>query len=132
MPEKKNKQSPVPAEASGIDRRQYPRLVNNIPLKISREDGKNVVTKTVNISKAGAYCQVDQFIEPMTKLKLNLLLPLKKAGKANMKKIVCGGVVVRTEPDTIADHFNIAIFFNDITQRDSEAISDFIAEMIDQ
>jgi hypothetical protein len=131
MVEKKNK-PPIDPTASGIERREHPRLYNNIPLKISREDGKDVVTKTVNISRAGAYCQIDQYIEPMTKLKLNLLVPQKKAGKANARKVVCTGVVVRTEPDTSPDSYNIAIFFSDITKRDAEVIADFIAEMMNQ
>ena len=131
MPLKKKQSAPL-SGSTGIDRRQHPRLANNIPLKISREDGKDLVTKTVNISKAGAYCQVDHFIEPMTKLKLSLLIPQKKSGKTTSKKVVCGGVIVRTEPDTAPDKYNIAIFFNDITQRDSEVIADFIADMMNQ
>ena len=61
------------------ERRKDPRIKNNIPVKISREDG-DVVTETANISRSGAYCRVSEYIEPMTRLKIYLLMPMKKKG----------------------------------------------------
>jgi hypothetical protein len=107
------------------ERRKDPRLENNIPLKIRREGG-DVVTQTMNISRSGAYCCVDQPIEPMTKLSVHLLLSFPKAGKTVTRKISCEGVVVRSEPAAEGGKYNIAVFFNDINKRDAECITDYV------
>ncbi|MCA9400345.1 MAG: PilZ domain-containing protein [Candidatus Omnitrophica bacterium] len=112
------------------ERRRDPRLENNIPLKI-KLDGGDVVTETVNISRSGAYCRVTEYIEPMTKLDIHLLLPVRKNGKDVTKKVACQGVVVRVEPVDQTTNFNIAVFFNDITQRDSETIADYIGSHLE-
>ena len=113
------------------ERRRDPRLENNIPIKIYGEEG-DVITDTANISRSGAYCRVDKYIAPMTKLKIQLLLPITKAGKAATKRISCHGVVVRAEPVAGEKYCHVAIFFNDISQRDSESISDFVTAQLDQ
>ena len=110
----------------GPERRKHPRIANNIPLKICQEDG-DIVTETWNISRSGAYCRVSRYIEPMTKLKIHLLLPAKKNNKQSTKKISCEGVVVRTETVPDKDYFNVAIFFSDIPKRDSEVIADYVS-----
>ncbi|MCK5260521.1 MAG: PilZ domain-containing protein, partial [Candidatus Omnitrophica bacterium] len=79
------------------ERREDPRLENNIPVKIC-QDGGDIVTETQNVSRSGAYCRVNQYIEPMTKLKIHLLLSFSKNEKSVTKKISCEGVVVRSEP----------------------------------
>jgi len=112
-------------QKSTSERRRDPRLKNNIPVKICQEGG-DFVTETKNISRAGAYCCVDEFIEPMTKLKIHLLLTFPKSGKGATKKITCGGVVVRTEPSTEDGKYHIAVFFNDITKRDAESVTDYV------
>ncbi|MBF0521574.1 MAG: PilZ domain-containing protein [Candidatus Omnitrophica bacterium] len=107
------------------ERRRDPRLENNIPVKICQEDG-DIVTETGNISRSGAYCRVTRYIEPMTKFKMCLLIPIRKKGKDVTKKICCQGVVVRTEPIVGKEEYNIAVFFNDIAPRDAECISDYV------
>ena len=116
---------------AGPERRKDLRLANNVPLKIFHDDG-DIVTQTANISRSGAYCRVEKFIEPMTKLKINLLLPVKKNGKNSSKRITCQGAVVRSEKIFTENAYNIAIFFNDITQRDSESIADYINNSLEQ
>lgn len=111
------------------EKRQHPRVENNIPLKISTAD-VDLVTETKNISCSGAYCRVSKFLEPMTKMDITLLVPFKKSGKATTKKVVCGGVVVRTENIPEGDGFNTAIFFNDIHPRDSRFLADYVKNMI--
>ncbi|MBN1869870.1 MAG: PilZ domain-containing protein [Candidatus Omnitrophica bacterium] len=107
------------------ERRKDPRLENNIPVKISQEGG-DIVTETKNISRSGAYCCVNQYIEPMTKLMVHLLLSFSKAGKTVTKKISCEGVIVRTEPAADDGKYHIAIFFSDIKKRDAESVTDYV------
>ncbi len=110
---------------SSHERRKDPRLDNNIPVKICREDG-DIVTETQNISCSGAYCRVNQYIAPMTKLKIHLLLSASKSGKGVSKKISCEGVVVRSQPAPNGGQYHIAIFFSDIKRRDAECITDYV------
>ncbi len=108
------------------ERRQDLRADKVIPLKIKLDNG-DLLTETGNISRSGAYCQVTQVIEPMTKLKINLALPFKNGSKITNKKISCEGVIVRVEPDEKDQVFNIAIFFNDISRKDADTIAEFIS-----
>ena len=108
------------------ERRGHPRLANNIPIKIIK-DGGDIVTETANISRSGIYCKVDKFLDPMTKLKINLLIPMRKNGKNVTKKVVCEGAVVRTEQiPGETDAYNVAIFFQDISKRDAAHIADYV------
>lgn len=110
---------------SGSERRRHPRLEHNVPVKISSGD-LDLVTETSNLSCSGAFCRINKYIAPMTRLKLNLLLPLRKNNKIVTKRIHCEGVVVRTESSPQGDFFHTAIFFNEIAPRDSEIISEFV------
>ncbi len=115
---------------SSQDRRRDPRLSNNIPIRISRDEG-DMVTETGNISRSGLYCKVDRYIEPMTKLKLNLLLPIRKNGKDVSRQVVAEGVVVRAEQIGDTESHYVAIFFNDISQRDAESIADYVSSYME-
>ncbi|MBL8013772.1 MAG: PilZ domain-containing protein [Candidatus Omnitrophica bacterium] len=114
---------------SPADRRRSPRLEHNVPLKLSSGD-LDIVTETRNLSSSGVYCRVSAYIEPMTKLKIHLLLPVRKNNRSSTKRISCQGVVVRTESVVNHDYFNAAIFFNDIQPKDMHAIADFVDHML--
>lgn len=107
------------------ERRRHPRLEKNIPLKLCCGDF-DIVTETQNLSRTGAYCRVNKFVEPMTKLKICLLLPLKRNNRTVTKKVNCQGIIVRTESVPGQDFFNMAIFFNDIQTRDADTIAEFV------
>ena len=113
------------SQKSSNERRREPRLENNIPVKICQEGG-DLVTETLNISRSGAYCCVNQPITLMTKLKIHLLLSFPKGKKSGIKKISCEGVIVRSEPAFDDGKYNIAIFFSEIAQRDAEYITDYV------
>lgn len=114
------------AHKNYTEKRKDPRLENNIPIKLSKGDG-DVVTETANISRSGAYCRITGKIELMTKLKIQLLLPMGRKKSDVTKKIVCSGVIVRCEPSSPNGSYDVAIFFNDITQRDAETIADYVS-----
>ena len=116
---------------SAPERRKHLRLDNNIPLKICSDDF-DVVTETKNLSCSGAYCRINKYLQPMTKLKLHLLLPIKKNNKITTKKISCQGVIVRSESIPGDQYFNIAIYFNEIQQRDVNSINDYINSVLSQ
>ncbi|MBF0489393.1 MAG: PilZ domain-containing protein [Candidatus Omnitrophica bacterium] len=109
----------------GAERRRHVRLEQLIPFKISSGD-LDFVTETKNFSSSGALCLVNKHITPMTKLKLHFLLPLKRNNKVVNKRISCEGVVVRSESAVDQDSFQTAIFFSDISPRDSQIIHEFV------
>ncbi len=112
------------------ERRRHPRLEHNVPLKISGLDF-DVVTETRNLSSSGAYCRVDKYIEPMTKLSLQILVPLRgRNNKVVTKKIACQGVVVRVEPQANTAFYNVAIYFLDIPPRDAKNIKEYMEAML--
>lgn len=113
----------------GQERRGSRRIATHVPLKIAQEDG-DIVTETLNISRCGAYCRVSKRVDLMTKLKIQILLPARKAHK-RLKTIHCQGVVVRVAPATQDGRFDLAIFFNEIAQRDAESISDYISSCLE-
>ncbi len=111
------------------ERRKDPRLISNVPVKMHR-DGFDFNTETTNISRSGAYCRVNKYIKPMTTLDIHLFLPPNDQEKSSIKKIFCRGAVVRTEPVPGDNAYNIAIFFNDISTHDADAISEFISHRL--
>lgn len=110
----------------GPERRRHPRIYKKLPLKLEL-DSFDLTTETLNISSSGAYCQTDKYIEPMTKVSIVLVLPVKsKNNAAATKKVTCKGVVVRSEKDSTKDKFNIAIFFTDVPETDAKNINRYI------
>ena len=113
------------------DRRKHPRVGGNIPVKICGDE-YDAVTETKNLSRSGVSCRVNKYIEPMTKLKIQLLLSFKKKEKKVTKKVACQGVVVRVEPISSEGYFHTAIYFNDISDKDAVVISDYVHVMLDK
>lgn len=113
------------------ERRRTPRLDNNIPLKI-RSDDFDIVTETKNLSSSGAYCRINKYLEPMTKLKIVLLLPIRRHNRLTTKKISCEGIIVRTESVPGEQYFNVAIYFSDIPQKDVNCLNDYINSSLKQ
>ena len=111
------------------EKRQHLRVDYKIPVKISSKDGY-ILAETRNFSCSGAFCRMTQRLEPMTRLKVYLLLPLRKSDKVRPKKIICQGVVVRTQAAAVEDYYDTAIFFNDIAPQDSRTINEFVERML--
>ena len=110
------------------ERRKHRRAKRHLPLKIA-DKAFDVITETVDISPAGIYCRATRFLPLMSKIDVMLLVPTKTNGK-EAKKIRCKGAVVRTEPvileDTDKPHYNIGIFFTDISKKDQRIIESYV------
>lgn len=111
------------------ERRTNPRLSHTLPLKVAA-NGYDFSTATQNISCVGAYCRIDKYVPPFTKVMIKLQLPvnppesLKKASE-----VECKGVIVRSE-DEAGGGFNIAIFFNAIGNQERKTISRYINQFL--
>jgi hypothetical protein len=118
---------------NGKEKREYPRIKKNLPLKISRED-EDIITETRNISCSGVYCRISAPVPMMSKIKMTLLLPLENQGKVKTHKIECRGIVVRSEPVRDLDgrrndsRHNIAVFFTDLTKPQRTKIAQYVIQ----
>lgn len=104
------------------ERRSFPRIDDeNLTLKLNLGDF-DTMTHTMNLSASGIYCKVDREIPLMSRVKLMLMLP---AGK-----IEADGVVVRGHPviiDGETKHHDVAIFFENLSEKSRDIISEYIA-----
>ena len=109
------------------ERRLHPRLDHKLPLNLAI-DGYDFSTSTHNISSVGAYCHLDKYMPPFTKISVKLSLPNKgQAGKSTI--VECKGVVVRTE-DEAKGGFNLAIFFNQMREDQRKKIALYISQFL--
>ena len=112
----------------GQERRQAPRVDEGVSLAI-RDATAELRTETKNISTVGVYCTLDRFIAPMTKLQLQFEIP----NGARRVRVQGEGVVVRAEPvvtNAEQGHYNIAIFFTEITDHNRSVIARFVRERL--
>ncbi|MDP1853743.1 MAG: PilZ domain-containing protein [Candidatus Omnitrophota bacterium] len=111
------------------ERRRSIRVESILPLRLKTPDF-DIVTSTRNISSVGAYCQTDKYVAPMTKLDITLILNHGYAQGSNVTgtKVKCRGVVVRTEQNE--NKYNLAVFFNDISESEKEKINKFIKSLL--
>ena len=112
------------------ERRRAPRITEQIPVAI-QDAGQELRTETKNISTAGAYCTLDRFIAPMTKLQLQCELP----DGPQRVRVHCSGVVVRIEPSVPSPNhaiYNVAIFFTELAEQDRRAILHFVQRRLSE
>lgn len=112
------------------ERRQYPRLDYQLPLKVAA-NGYDFSTSTENISCVGAYCCINKYVPPFTKVLIKLSLPLGAARSGKNCDVECKGVIVRTD-DENKGGFNIAIFFNEINEAQQRKISHYMSQFLPQ
>ena len=110
------------------ERRRAPRAPERVSFSLT-DGGRAFQTETQNLSAVGAYCTLDHFIPPMSKLQLNFELP---QGFRRVR-IRCAGVVVRIEP--VVAHgqqmrYHVALFFTELSERHRSAISRFVRQRL--
>lgn len=106
------------------ERRLHPRIEQKLPFNVAA-NGYDFNTSTQNVSCVGAYCHIDKYVPPFTKVMVKLNLPIAKKVSNKISSVECKGVIVRTEDDE-KNGFNIAIFFNDIREEQKKKISQYI------
>jgi len=110
------------------ERRRAPRIAERVTLAM-RDATTEFRTETNNLSTIGAYCTLDRFLAPMTKLQLELELP----DGARRVRVRGEGVVVRAEPVVASPEggrYHVAIFFTEMTEHDRSAIARFVRQRL--
>ena len=110
------------------DRRKSPRVAAELPIAV--EGGPAEATgKTLNISENGVYFEVPHFIEPLTKVRMELYVPTGNEADGHGIRHGFDGVVVRVEPEEAEGHiglFRVAVFFTHVPEKSMAALLAFI------
>ena len=115
------------------DRRGARRVDANLRLQIALPEGGGAAAlETINISSSGLYFRSDRYLEPMTKLALELEVGVPDGdGRA---LVPCEGLVVRAEPETEdgdEEGWEIAVFFTHVEPEGRRALERHIAMLLD-
>jgi hypothetical protein len=118
-----------------IEKRRTPRIdTTALALEVKGNDF-GVMTHTLNISASGVYCKVEKEIPLMSRLQLKLMIPDIKRDDKSLIEVEVDGVVVRQHPVIIegrVKHYDIAIFFENLSPKHREMISSYIARKKEQ
>jgi hypothetical protein len=110
------------------ERRKSPRIEAELPIAV--EGGPAEASgKTINISENGVYFEVPHIIEPLTKVRMELLVPDESDPDGAGRRVGFDGVVVRVEPEEHEDHpgpFRIAVFFTSVPEESLKALQSYI------
>ncbi|MFA5255475.1 MAG: PilZ domain-containing protein [Candidatus Omnitrophota bacterium] len=110
------------------ERRKFPRVKDEgLSLKL-RLDDFDSITHTMNISSSGVYCKLDKELPLMSRVKLMLMIP-DPVREGTVRDLEVDGIVVRQHPvtiDGIIKHYDVAIFFEDLSEKEKEVIAGYI------
>jgi len=110
------------------ERRSFPRIRDEgLALRLNAGDF-DTITHTLNLSVSGVYCKVTKEIPLMSRVKLVLMLSGDEKAAKGME---VDGVVVREHPviiDGVTKHYDVAIFFDSLSPKAKEMISDYISK----
>ena len=107
------------------ERRRHPRVAASWPVSLQLPDGTHVA-ELRDISVSGICFFLDRKIPEMTVLDLRLELPAHE-GVAGPTEVAGRGAVVRCEPvSPHLDHYEIAVFFNEIGDDERQRLQRFV------
>ena len=110
------------------EKRRYPRIIRNLPLKIKHCD-YDFVGQTQDISCIGAYCSINKYLPLFSIISIILLLPVREGENNKFCSIRCKGVVVRVEENNHKkSKYNIAIYFNNLKGTDKAKLSKYVRQ----
>ena len=108
------------------DRRKAQRIEANIAVTLS---GAEAPGRTINISTNGVYFQSPHFIEPLTKVQLELMIPDQGESSEHGESITIDGVVVRVDPekkDESLSKYQVAVFFTFVSKSAQRILNSYI------
>jgi hypothetical protein len=112
-----------------IDRRRYSRVPLDWPVTIALADG-TFPARLRDVSQAGMCFFLDRRVPEMTILRMDLVLPPApgKAPGATGERVTGSGVVVRCQAlSRHVDHYEIAVFLNDLDDEARARIAAFVS-----
>ena len=110
------------------ERRRAKRVDANLAVTISGAP-EGAEGRTLNISTNGVYFESPKFIDVLTKVQLELVIPTGEPGSGKEQRVTCDGVVVRVEPEheePDVSRYNIAVFFAFVPKASQAVLSRYI------
>jgi hypothetical protein len=99
-------------------------------MQVAGTDETSVVTtESINLSSSGIQFGSRQFLSPLTKVALTLILPAFGRRLRRERMLQCQGVIVRCEERTGArqqTRYELACYFTDLTEGDRELIEQYV------
>jgi len=124
----KRQPEPRPREPKGRERRAHPRAPCDCSITIQLDDGPHRA-RLRDVSRAGLCFFLDRPVPEMTLLAVRIDLPA--VGRADPARIDGRGVVVRCQPIARrVDHYEVAVFLNELGQEERERLDAFVAAAI--
>ncbi len=114
------------------DRRGSRRVDASLNLQVDLPQGGPATLETINISSSGLYFRSDRFLEPMTKLAMELEVTVPDGDGRAM--VPCEGLVVRTQPEAETvdcDGYEVAVFFTHISPDARAVLEQHITLLLD-
>lgn len=115
------------------ERRRAPRIPARLAMEIELGGKRLGGAQSINVSANGIYFSSQTYIEPLTKLRITLVLPKESPMAGEGRLVRCEGIVVRTEPDSPLREqgsYEIACYFTDVREEDREILESYILKQI--
>lgn len=113
---------------SAKERRKSQRIEADLPICISG-DPEAAEGKTINISSNGVFFESPRLIEPLTKVRMELMVPVLDGGQEKEMGVSFDGIVVRANPektDQAVSRYKIAVFFTHVPAASQKILDTFI------
>jgi hypothetical protein len=118
-------------ESPSKERRSKPRVRAGLAAQFSDESGGSALAaETIDLSVAGVCCRLPSAVEPLTKVKITLLVPDPRARKQTKTAVVTvEGIVVRSEPTALekgTPSYEIACAFTALKDKDRKILQSYV------
>jgi hypothetical protein len=122
--------------AKMLEKRKERRIRISLPIKIVYKERIEILSKTENISRLGAYLEIDREISAGSQLEVTIVLPAYTADSSLCGQVICRASVFRSSPVRESDEkkiYGIGIFFTEFSQEaHREKLSRYIDHLISQ
>lgn len=114
---------PAPSPDAASERRRWTRARADWPISIELDDGRHEA-RVRDVSRSGVCFFLDRPVREMTLLRVEFELPVR----GGVRRVGGSGVVVRCERiAAVVDHYEIAVFVQDMAPPDRDTIADYVA-----
>lgn len=107
------------------ERRKSQRVEADLAVTVKGGSGE-ARGRALNISTSGIYFESPYYMEPLTKIRLELLIPDPRTGES---PVTCDGVVVRVEPEKkepAVEQYRVAILFTLVAESSLKILDAYI------
>ncbi|MCI0567448.1 MAG: PilZ domain-containing protein [Acidobacteria bacterium] len=112
------------------EKRSHPRVKDRLTLRsTSPAEGASEMS-TTDLSLGGAQVAASRFVPLMTRVEVTLLLPPEEGTESGPRPVRAEAVVVRVNPpapQAEIEHYQIALFFSRMEQRDRNALARYLS-----